>query len=174
MRVVEVISDTNIGGAGVLLLNRLSCTDLEKYDTCVLLPHGSMLKAKLEGIGVKCREIECRGDKSFDIKSIRKFIEFFKMYHADIVNCHGCLSARIASRMCGVPVKICTRHCVFPVRVREKYFGVLNNALSDHFIAVAHSARENLIEIGIDANKISVIINGSRALRKLEDKDKKR
>ncbi len=174
MRVVEVISDTNIGGAGILLLNRLSCTDLEKYSTVAVLPKGSMLTQKLRDIGVKCNELCCEGDRSFDVKALKMYVDLFKAYRPDIVNCHGCLSARIAAKICRVPVKICTRHCVFPVKAREKVLGTLNNALSDHFIAVAHSAKENLVEIGVDAKKISVIINGSRALRKLEDKDKKK
>ena len=33
MKIIEVITDTNIGGAGVLLINRLKYTDISKYDT---------------------------------------------------------------------------------------------------------------------------------------------
>ena len=38
MRIIEAISDTNIGGAGILLVNRLKHTDREKYKTTVLIP----------------------------------------------------------------------------------------------------------------------------------------
>ena len=59
MRIIEAISDTNIGGAGILLLNRLACTDTEKYQTTVILPKGSMLMERVCALGIKCVEIDC-------------------------------------------------------------------------------------------------------------------
>lgn len=165
MKIIEVISDTNIGGAGVLLANRLSCTDLEKYRTEVIVPKNSRLKTRIEALGVKCRELEIAGDKSFDVGAIMQYIRFLKKEKPDIVNCHGCLSARIAAWSCKIPIKICTRHCVFPLSKRERLLGSLNSRISDCFIAVAHSAKQNLIDMGIQGNKIHVIINGSMPLR---------
>ena len=46
IKVIEVISDTNIGGAGILLINRLKHTNKELFDTTVILPKGSKLKKK--------------------------------------------------------------------------------------------------------------------------------
>lgn len=151
MRIAEIISDTNVGGAGVLLLNRLSCTDLEKYSVCVCLPKGSALAARLEALGVEYTEIACEGDRSFELEAIPKYVRAIKRLAPDIVNVHGCLSARIAAKICGVPVKICTRHCFYPIKCRKPFakrvIGGLNSAISDCFIAVAHSARENLLSL---------------------------
>ncbi len=173
MKIIEVISDTNIGGAGVLLVNRLKHTDTEKYQTIVVLPQGSMLRERFQDIGIKCICMDCKGDCSFDAFAVKKYARLFKRERPDIVNCHGSLSARIAAKICRVPVKICTRHCVFPVKKRDRMCGFINNYLSDCFIAVAHSARENLISMGIDKRKIKVIINGSEQLRKISETEKK-
>lgn len=174
MKIIEAISDTNIGGAGVLLINRLSNTDLNKYPTLVVVPRGSALCQRLEAIGVDYVEADCDGDISFDLKAIKIYKRIFKENTPDIINCHGCLSARIAAKMCRVPIKICTRHCVFPVKKRDRAWGFFNNYISDSFIAVAYAAKGNLLELGIDEEKINVIINGSRALRKIDADEKKR
>ena len=114
IKVIEIISDTNIGGAGVLLLNRLKYTDLQKYNTLVLLPSGSMLVPRLKYIGVRYREISGNADKSMDVRTVREYMSVFREIKPDIINAHGCLSARIAAWLCCVPIKICMRHCVFP------------------------------------------------------------
>ncbi len=173
MKIIEAISDTNIGGAGVLLINRLSCTDMKKYKTLVLLPKDSALCKRLEEICVPYIEIDCRGDKSFDLSALWKYKEQIKKFAPDIINAHGALTARVAAKMCGVPIKICTRHCVYPISAKEKLSGCLNSALSDCFVAVSHTARDNLVNIGINPKKISVIINGARPLKKYDEIQKR-
>lgn len=172
MKIIEVITDTNVGGAGVLLINRLKHTDLLRYDTEVILPRKSAIVTRLEGINVKFTEIDCNADKSFDLSSVRSYVKLFNEKKPDLVNCHGALSARIAAKICGVPIKICTRHCAFDVNLKERITGKINNALSDAFIAVAHAAKKNLIDMGIDEKKIHVIINGSCPLRRLGESEK--
>ena len=172
MKVIEIISDTNIGGAGVLLINRLSHTDLSRYRTLVLLPKGSLLCPRLSEIGVEYKQVDCVGDTSFDIRAINEYKKIFKRERPHIVNCHASLSARIAAKLSGVPVKICTRHCAFPVRARDRIMGFFNNMLSDSFIAVADAAKDNLLEMGIKEKKITVIINGSKPLAKISADEK--
>ena len=139
----------------------------------MLLPSGSMLVPRLKYLGVRYREISGNADVSMDIRTVRQYVSVFKETKPDIVNAHGCLSARIAACLCGVPVKICTRHCVFPVLktsfARKKAVGTLNSLLSDKFVAVADAAKQNLIELGVDGSKIEVIINGADALRRISD-----
>lgn len=45
IRVMNVISDTNIGGAGRVLLNYLRCADRSRFEPLAALPRGSLLKA---------------------------------------------------------------------------------------------------------------------------------
>lgn len=177
IRVLEVISDTNIGGAGVLLINRLKHVDRSKFDTRVLLPSGSALTSKFCDIGIKCIEMDICGDRSMDIRAVKKFCRVIGKYSPDIINSHGCMSARIAAKLCGVPVKICTRHCVFPVskkyRIFKSVLGRFNSGLSDSFIAVADSAKDNLLRLGVPESKISVIINGADPLRMISDDERR-
>ena len=176
IKVLEVISDTNIGGAGVLLINRLKHVDASKFKTCVVVPRGSALVSRLKDMGAECVEIDVRGDRSMDVRAVKKFCDVIRAYSPDIVNSHGCISARIAAKLCGVPVKICTRHCVFPVskryRIIKPFVATFNASLSDVFIAVAESAKENLISLGVPQNKITVIINGAEPLKICSDEQK--
>ncbi len=172
MKIIEVITDTNIGGAGVLLTNRMSCTDFEKYTTWVLLPRASKLIGRLAETGVKIIETDCKGDCSWSFEDVRKYRKEIRRISPDIINCHGSFSARVAAMLEGVDVKICTRHCVYPIKPSEKLFAAVNNGISNAFIAVAHSAKENLLNMGIDERKIHVIINGANALKSTSDTEK--
>ena len=51
IRVLNIISDTNIGGAGRVLLNYLRYTDRGRFETLVALPRGSLLGPVLEEAG---------------------------------------------------------------------------------------------------------------------------
>ena len=53
IRVLNIISDTNIGGAGRVILNYLSYADRSQYETMVAIPRGSMLKEPLEQAGAQ-------------------------------------------------------------------------------------------------------------------------
>ena len=75
IHVVEAISDTNIGGAGVLLLNRLEYMQSDIFKTTVVLPKNSLLCEKIRNLGVSVYEIEGCYDRSFDIKSLGKYIK---------------------------------------------------------------------------------------------------
>ena len=49
IKVLNIISDTNIGGAGKCLINFCENYDKEKFDLSVILPKGSKLIEKLQG-----------------------------------------------------------------------------------------------------------------------------
>ena len=53
IRVLNVISDTNIGGAGRVILNYLRYSDREAFETLVAVPRGSLLIPSLEEAGAK-------------------------------------------------------------------------------------------------------------------------
>lgn len=113
-----------------------------------------------------------------DMRAIKKFCEVIRKFSPDIINSHGCISARIAAKLCGVRVKICTRHCVFPVskkyRIIKPFAAFFNTSLSDHFIAVAESAMGNLLALGVPKSKISVIINGAEPLKICSEEQKEK
>ena len=50
IKILHVISDQNIGGAGRLLLNLLACGDRERFCFAVVVPVGSRLVPKLKAL----------------------------------------------------------------------------------------------------------------------------
>ena len=71
IKVVEVSSDSNIGGAGKCILTFLKTFDREKFDVSVILPRNSLLKPEVEKYRVKVFEADNLAEKSLDRKSTR-------------------------------------------------------------------------------------------------------
>lgn len=171
IKVVEVISDTNIGGAGRLLLARLEESDRLRFDEAVILPRASKLCPHLEDLGVKYIEIDGCADRSLDMFAILKLWREIRRVRPHILNSHACLSARIAGRLAGVPTVIQTRHSSFPIGRAYDYRAVrtavriASRLLSDRIIAVAHIVKRDLLQMGVDAERVSVIINGAKPLK---------
>ena len=166
IKVVEVLSDTNIGGAGRLLLTRFYLSDRERFEQNIVLPKGSELEKCFFDIGYEPVPMNCCADRSFDVRGILSLFRYFKSAKPDIVNSHGCMSARIAAKLAGVPVCIYTRHCAYTPRAfmtSKLIKGItrrFTNITTDKIIAVADAAKQNLIDMGISSEKIEVIING--------------
>ena len=182
IRVIEAISDTNIGGAGMLLLSRLGESDRARFDTTVILPRGSELCERLASIGIKYREIDGCANRSLDLRAIASLYREIKRASPHILNSHACLSARIAARLAGVPAVIQTRHSSFPVskiydhRPIRAIVGFASDLLADKTIAVAHVVKSDLCKMGVRGKDITVIINGARTLHRssIEDRIKLR
>ena len=98
IRVLNIISDTNIGGAGRVILNYLRYTDKSKFETMVAIPKGSLLKEPLEQAGVTIYEVEGLADRSFHKDDVKTLQALIKQVKPDLVHTHGALSGRIASR----------------------------------------------------------------------------
>lgn len=166
IKLYHVISDTNIGGAGTLLLNYLANADRGAFDITVVLPRGSALKARVEALGVPVIETEYGRDRSYERGATAEFRRIFRDAKPDIVHTHSSFSAKLAAWQIGVSVRVYTRHSVFPPPRKLTTFpgkqvsGLVNNTLSTHIIAVAQAAADNLTDTGVDPRKIEVIVNG--------------
>jgi len=165
IKVLNIISDTNIGGAGRVLLNYMSRADRENFDVSVAMPRGSLLKAPLEELGTTVYEVDGLADRSYHKDDVKELIKLIDKVKPDIVHTHGALSGRIAGRRCG-RVVIYTRHSAFPVPAKLKYppgrwvNKWINEHYSDHIIAVSPAAAENLTDAGISSKRITVMMNG--------------
>lgn len=166
IQLYHVLSDTNIGGAGTLLLNYLANADRDSFAITVVLPRGSALKPRIEALGVPVCETEHGRDRSYEGAATREFRRLFRAGRPDIVHTHSSFSAKLAAWQTGVGVRVYTRHSVFPPPRRLTTFpgrqlsGLVNNTLSTHIIAVAQAAADNLTATGVDPRKIQVIVNG--------------
>ena len=173
MKVLHVISDENIGGAGVLLTSLLRNFDRERVQSVVALPRGSALCERVAALEIPLCELTYPCDR-FSTASVRELSALIRRQGIDIVHANAALSARFAGRRCGTAV-MHTRHCCYPpdgiwrLGAVRMLGGVWNRALSDRVIATADAAAQNLVSFGIPRKKIDVIINGSEPVREVTE-----
>ena len=112
IKVVNVISDANIGGAGKCILTFLKHYDKKKFDVTVVVPSKSLLIPEIKALGEKYIEVDGICNKSLDLKSIKALRKVFADIKPDIVHAHAAMSARIAAKFSKAKI-IYTRHSVF-------------------------------------------------------------
>ena len=174
IKVIEVSSDTNIGGAGKCVLTLLENFDYDTFSVKTVLPENSLLKPQIEAMGIEVIEAKGMADKSLDKQAIKELTEIFKREKPDIVHTHGSMSARIAARRAGAKV-VFTRHSVFEPSpkiskgIGKLINGMVNNYYADKIIAVAEAAKDNLTATGVSEKKIQVILNGVKGLQRPSD-----
>lgn len=182
IKILNVISDTNIGGAGKCVINYCKNRDKDKYEIIVAMPKDSLLKPEIEFTGAKVIEIDGLRDKSLDIPAISKIKKIIKQEKPDIVHTHASLSARIAAKLYGKCKIIYTKHCDFPISSKYKYKivrkinKIVNETLTDKIISTSELAKENLIKQGLSDNLIEVVLNGVDGFNSIsiEEKNKLR
>jgi len=173
-KILNIISDTNIGGAGHATINYLKAMDKREFSAAVVLPQGSLLKPKIDELGIETIEIDAMADKSFDRVAIAILEGIISMQSPDIVHTHGSLSGRIAAKNCGKAV-VFTRHSAFPFPARIRYsplrfiFKYLYEKFSDRIIAISPAGADILKSIGVSSAKIDVMLNGCEPLSRAND-----
>lgn len=169
IKVLNVISDANIGGAGRCLLNFLKYYDRSKYAVCVALPQDSQLIPEIRKLNTPIYEIPSFADTSFSVPATRALRSLIKQLHPDIVHTHGAMAGRIAAKGTGAKI-VYTRHSAFPVSDRIKknpgrfVYKTVNEFFSDRIIAVSQACKENLTDGGISEDRITVMLNGVEAV----------
>ncbi len=173
MKVLHVISDENIGGAGRLLTTLLHNWDRERVESVVALPAGSELQGRIRALGIPVRSLLHPCDRPTPA-SVAELCRITREENPDLVHTNAALSARIAARACGIPV-LHTRHCCYPpsLLLRLPPISTLakacNRSLSDRVIATADAAAENLKALGIPKERITRILNGSEPVREVAE-----
>ena len=177
IRILNIISDTNIGGAGRVILNYLRYADRNKFETLVAIPRGSLLKPLLEEAEVTVYEVDGMADCSYASQAVKALQPLIRRVTPDLDHPPGALSGRIAAKRCHVPV-VYSRHSAFPVPAKLKYppgrwvNKLLNEHYADHIIAVSPATRDNLTEGGISPKKITVVMNGVAPVSPISDGEK--
>ncbi len=178
IKVLNIITDTNLGGAGRVLINYLKYCDRSSFDVSAAVPAGSALTQRLRELGTEVYEVDGMRDKSYDRSVIKPLMELINETGPDIVHTHGSLSGRIAGRRCGKKV-VYTRHSAFPVKGYMKHGPGrwLNKLINEHYadmiIAVGKAAADNLTDAGISPGRIRIIMNGSEPVRKVTDEERR-
>jgi len=171
IKILYVISDRNVGGAGVLICNLLAHLDRTRFCPAVALPYGSKLRERLLRYNVQIRELQNPVDRA-NVAAVRELMRVIRSFDADVVHANAAICARIAGQLSGKKT-VHTRHCYFPLKKGSgmahlvRNFG--NRRLSDLAIATSQSAAENLKTLGIPKRNIRVILNGSDPIREVSD-----
>lgn len=174
IKVLNIISDTNIGGAGHATLSYLKAMDRQSFEAAVVLPKDSLLAPKVKALGVPVIEIDAMADKSFDPKATSMLRKIIADYNPGIVHTHGSLSGRIAGKKSGKKV-IFTRHSAFefPGYIQKTPFKLVYRYLYEHYsdriIAISPAGAKILTDIGISPSIVESMMNGCEALKKLPD-----
>ncbi len=178
IKVIQVSSDTNIGGAGKCILTFLEHYDRKRFDMAVVLPKRSLLRQLVEQLGVRVIEAEGINETSLGRKGIVSLTKIFKEEKPQIVHTHASMSARVAAKLCGGCKIVFTRHSVFEPSPRiskglgKVVNGAVNNLLADRIIAVAEAAKKNLTDCGVSEKKIQVILNGIQPVAPMGEQEK--
>lgn len=163
--VINISSDSNIGGAGKCILTFLRHYNRDKFNVSVVLPKGSKLAEPVLETQTPVIFADNIADNSLGLGAIGTLRKIIKERSPHVVHTHGAMSGRIAAKMCGAGI-VYTRHSVFPVRglistsPGRWLNGRVNEFFSDSIIAVAEAAKDNLTAAGVSPGRVEVILNG--------------
>lgn len=165
IKVLQVLSDSNIGGAGAYIANYIKNCDRSKVEPTVLLPRGSKSVKLFEDLDCKIIESDMAPDKSLDFKSIKIIKKHIKEGGYHLVHAHGSASARLAAK--GVCKSVFTKHTL------SQGGGLVNKLLyrltGGYAIAVSDVSADNLVKLGFNKKRIYTVLNGVSDMGKADD-----
>lgn len=141
----------------------------------VVCPDPGQLPDELRKAGIRAEIIPFH--KTYDIRAARRLALFIKREKIEILHSHSMLTniiSRVAGKLANVPVSVSTEHLTMELarggrsrevteRFKARYYRILDNYTSRYnrrVIAVSRAVRDDLIEQGIPAVRITVIQNG--------------
>lgn len=161
IKVLHVLTDTNIGGAGRYLFNLLSFQDKDRFQIMVACPGGGELERQLRCRGIRVFTLD-GGESSTNLGHIQKLRHIISREKIDIVHTHASLAGRIAGKLSGCKV-VMTRHGLSNSNngpVKRFITKVISRLSTDRIIAISRAVKINLIDSGVPANMITTIYNG--------------
>ncbi len=169
MKILHIITDSNIGGAGIYVLNLLPQFDPKLYDVKIACPNG-YLAERIDAAGLKRINIS-KKDISFSGSLTLELLKVIRQVKPDIVHTHASLSGRIAAKLLGVRV-VYTKHGLekmpsmseqisLPQGGFKKAINRLSSRLlSDGVIAISKSVFEDLVQSGVHPSRITCVYHG--------------
>ncbi len=176
-KIIHVISDKNIGGAGILLLNLLRHTDRTRFSPLLVLPTDSLLLPRARALGIPCVTLPRGGDRTFALAALLPLFRLFLREKPDVIHTNASLSARVAALPFRA-VKVDTKHCCFPPTPRQTsaparlLFRAFERIGNVFYIATAEAVRENLALRGSACDRLAVICGGAERALTLDDREK--
>ncbi|MBX5476537.1 MAG: glycosyltransferase [Clostridia bacterium] len=168
MRIVHVISDRGIGGAGRYLWTLLEQPVWEDDELTVIAPRGE-LAARLEAAARGRWRVEAPdlAPRSLDARAVLHLAARLRRLRPHVVHAHASLSARLAAAWTRVPLVVYTRHGSSRrdsaqwqggrwTRLRRR----AEAALPHEAIAVSHAVVEELLRDGVPPARVHLIPSG--------------
>ncbi len=157
--IYHVITDKEIGGAGLFLLRLLSNTDKERFPSLVILPRGSALLPLYHQHQIATLPICEAKEASFSFSLFSSLYRFLRAFPPDLLHAHGALSAKLAARLTTGAAIVSTRHCdtplsPFPLTVS------LYRRLTDATVCPSFCGLSRLKSAGIPSEQLFCIPNG--------------
>lgn len=178
LHITHILTDSNIGGAGMLLCYLIGAADPSEVRFSVILPAASPLRQRLCSAGAEVYTADGIADRSYAPAARRQLAALISSLSPDIVHTHASATGRSAARDAGVKNIVMTRHCSdMPRRIYTRFpvkqvcGAVLSHTVSAA-IATDDSARDALLACGMPEKKITVIYNGAPALRAVPEDEK--
>ncbi|HHV18961.1 MAG TPA: glycosyltransferase family 4 protein [Thermoanaerobacterales bacterium] len=161
IKVLHVLTDTNIGGAGRYLFNLLSRVDYSCFEVVVACPGGGELEKQLKSKGIRVFTLE-GGESSANFGHIKKLRQIISREKADIVHTHASFAGRIAGKLSGCKV-VMTRHGLGSGGsglLKRTAAAVVSRVFTDRIIAISRAVKISLMDSGVPADMITIIYNG--------------
>ena len=169
LKIIHVITDKNIGGAGRWLLNFLEFYDRESFEAKVILPADSLLAPEIEKLYTEVICIEDLQESSYDKEAVGKFRKVFSEEKPDVVHTHASLAARMAAKAENVPLTVNTKHCMEDLNVgfiKKQLRKTVTKKYTDLVIAVSEAVRDSLIEGGCPEKMVRTVYNGVKPMKR--------
>lgn len=160
-KVLHVLTDANMGGAGRYLFNLLSGWDYDRFEVLVACPTGGELERQLGRKGIRVFALS-GGENSLKFEHIKELMGIISREKIDIVHSHASFSGRIAGKLSGCRVVI-TCHGLGQGKngfIQRVITGILSRFFTDSIIAISRAVKISLMETGIPADMIKIIYNG--------------
>lgn len=172
MKVINFISDSNVGGAGKCLVNYANNNKDKNIDLYVVVPKGSLIIPYFND-SVKLIEINgLYNNNSMDISVIFELIRLFKKIKPDIIHTHTVMIARLVARFCSKSKIIYTKHCYYDLEkgdysiLKRMFYRVIDSLFTDKIILVTEALRNNMKDRGSIVSKMTTVVNGVPILKK--------
>ena len=169
LNVLHIISDTNIGGAGVHLLTFLANYDRNRLAVRALCPPESLLIER-------CRALDTpvytspflAADRSFGwsgLAGLRREIGAVARWDKlNLIHTHASFAGRLAAKTLGTPCIVYTKHRQDwdpgQAWAKRQAVAYLNRFTCHHAIAVSQGVKQDLVAGGLPEKMVTVIYNG--------------
>lgn len=175
MKILQVAYKSTISGGEKVLFDLATSLKKRGHEVSVICPDPGQLPDELKKSGIRSTIISFH--KTYDIRSAWRLARFIKSEKIDILHSHSMLTniiSRVAGKLANVPVSVSTEHLTMELgrggrsaetieHLKARYYRMLDNYTSRYnqqVIAVSNAVRDDLIEQGIPAARITVIQNG--------------